>query len=394
MLGKVGFGEFGIIQSTVGMFGVFAGFGLGLTATKHVAEFRVQDPERAGRFMALSELVAVGSGGIMAVALVVCAPWLAEHTLAAPHLKGPLQVSAALLFLSALNGAQTGALSGFEAFKTTARVNVLAGLASFPLMVGGVLLAGLRGAVWGLVASMGVNWILNHFALRVEARKARVPFTLKGCAREGNVLLSFSLPAVLSGAMVGPVGWACSAMLVNRPNGYAEMGVFNAANQAYNAMLFLPGILGQVVLPILSERLGDKDRHRSGRLLTFSIKLNGAVVLPLMLVGCAISPFIMRLYGATFTSAWPTLIVALLTAGLLAVQLPVGQVIAASGKMWTGFIMNMGWGLAFMLITYVLIGRGAFGLSLARACAYLLHTTWTFGFAYCYIARERELVRK
>ena len=40
ILGKIVYGEFGMIQSTVGMFGVFAGFGMGLTATKHVAEFR------------------------------------------------------------------------------------------------------------------------------------------------------------------------------------------------------------------------------------------------------------------------------------------------------------------------------------------------------------------
>jgi len=34
MLGKTGFGELGMIQSTVGMFGVFAGFGLGLNCNK------------------------------------------------------------------------------------------------------------------------------------------------------------------------------------------------------------------------------------------------------------------------------------------------------------------------------------------------------------------------
>ena len=45
MLGKETFGEFGIIRSTVEMFGVFAGFGLGLTATKYIAEFRRTDPE-------------------------------------------------------------------------------------------------------------------------------------------------------------------------------------------------------------------------------------------------------------------------------------------------------------------------------------------------------------
>ena len=54
-----------MIQSTVGMFGVFAGFGLGLTATKHVAEFRQSDPDRAGRIIGLSGLFAIGPGGLM-----------------------------------------------------------------------------------------------------------------------------------------------------------------------------------------------------------------------------------------------------------------------------------------------------------------------------------------
>ncbi len=34
ILGKDGFGELGLVQSTVGMFGTFAGFGMGLTANK------------------------------------------------------------------------------------------------------------------------------------------------------------------------------------------------------------------------------------------------------------------------------------------------------------------------------------------------------------------------
>src|ERR1700688_3805570 len=53
-LGREGFGALGMIQSTAGMFGVFAGLGLGLTATKYVSEFRRRDPAKAGRILALS----------------------------------------------------------------------------------------------------------------------------------------------------------------------------------------------------------------------------------------------------------------------------------------------------------------------------------------------------
>ena len=50
ILGKSDFGRLGIINNTAGMFGVLAGFGLGLAATKFIAQYRITDPERAGRF--------------------------------------------------------------------------------------------------------------------------------------------------------------------------------------------------------------------------------------------------------------------------------------------------------------------------------------------------------
>src|SRR5690242_18010761 len=51
ILGKVTMGELGIIQSTVGMFSAFAGLGLGLAATKHVAEFQAKDRLLAGEMI-------------------------------------------------------------------------------------------------------------------------------------------------------------------------------------------------------------------------------------------------------------------------------------------------------------------------------------------------------
>src|ERR1700728_4299217 len=73
-LGKEGFGALGMIQSTAGMFGVFAGLGLGLTATKYVAEFRQRNPEKAGRILALSASVAFVFGSMITVLLVLLSP--------------------------------------------------------------------------------------------------------------------------------------------------------------------------------------------------------------------------------------------------------------------------------------------------------------------------------
>jgi O-antigen/teichoic acid export membrane protein len=381
ILGKVGFGELGIIQSTVGMFATFAGFGLGLTATKYVAELKQKDPLRAGRILALSTSVTMVTGAFVALVLLALSPWLASHVLAAPQLAAPLRISSIMLFLGAATGAQTGALAGFEAFRRIAWVNLVSGLAALPLMVGGAYVAGLEGALWGLVSSYGVNWVLNQLALSREAALVGVPVALAGARQELGVLWAFSFPALLAGVMVGPVNWICNAILVNQRSGYAEMGIYGAANQWFGALLFLPGVFGQVVLPALSERVGASDTANSARVIKVSMVINLAVVLPLVLCLSVAGPWVMGLYGHSFRAGWPTLVLALITAGLLATQQPVGQMIAAAGKMWLGFAMNMGWALVFVLLTLALVTRGSAGLAAARLVAYVAHAAWTFGWA-------------
>ena len=391
MLGKEGFGELGIIYSSVGMFGVFAGFGLGLTATKYVAEFRVKDPAKAGRIIGLSSIVALVTGGIITLILVAMAPWLAAKTLNAPKLSSLIILSAPMLFLGAWGGAQTGALAGFESFKRLAQLNLIAGLLGFSLMVFGVYMWGLTGAVLASVCASMAGCGMNSWALRVEMRKVGVPVIFAGCRTELPVLWKFSLPSLLGSVMVGPVTWACNAMLVNQPNGYAEMGVYNAANQWFGALLFLPQILGSVVLPVLSEKLGNQEGRTTAKVLTISIWLNAIIALPLVIILCICSQSVMALYGQGFASAWLVLVVIICTAGLLTVQTPVGHVIAASGRMWLGVTMNLGWGLAFLCFSFFLVRYGALGLAAAGLLAYLLHAIWTFAFALVFIKESRRV---
>ena len=252
---------------------------------------------------------------------------------------------------------------------------------SFPVLFCGTYFYGLTGAIWALVINLGFNWLFNHLALSKEAQLYMVPIALRNCTREWPVLWKFSLPAVLAGSMVGPVNWLCSAMLVNRPGGYGEMGIFSAANQWFALLMFLPAILGSVILPVLSNQLGQNDSKQSMKTLVLVMKMNLLIIIPLVVFTSIASPYIMSLYGEGFGVGWPTLVIVLITAGLLAVQTPVGQIIAASGRMWIGFAMNMGWAVAFIVSTLLLVNLGSLGLASARMLSYIIHATWTFGFA-------------
>lgn len=383
LLQKEVFGELGIIQSTVGMLGVFAGFGMGLTATKHVAEYRIKDPGKAGRIIALANAVTWSTCLLFSALLFLSAPWLAQRTFSATHLAPVVQLAAGMLLLGGVNGAQTGVLAGFEAFRTVARLNLVSGLAAFPLLSLGAWWGGLRGCVWGFILSMGLQCVLSEIAIRRQAKESGVPLSWGWTREEWPILWNFTIPSVFAISLVGPVHWLCATLLVNAPNGYSEMGGFNAANQFFTALMFLPTLLGQSVLPMMAEQLGTDAKDQARRLLLLSIKVNSLVAVP-VLVLALVSPFIMGLFGAGFRGEWPTLVVVLATAALLAVQAPVGHILVASGRIWTGFIMNLGWAVVYLVLTHTAIGWGwgALGLATARLVAYSAHAIWTMWYAF------------
>ncbi len=377
LLGREEFGKFGIIQSTVSMLGVFAGAGLGLTATKYVAEFRTRDPERASRIIALGSTAAMLSGTLLSVALFVCAPLLAAKTLNAGDLAGGLRIASLLLFFNAVNGAQTGALSGFEAFKAIASINLMRGLILLPVSAAAVFYGHLQGAIWALAATSAATCLIAHALLRRECATNGIRPSFSSGLVERRVLWSFSTPAFLSSALTAPTIWAASAMLVNQPAGYAEMGVFSVANQWRTAIAFMPGVLSQSALPLLSNLNGEGDTSRYRKALRWNLGLT-AVAAAVVAIPVAFSaPLIMRLYGHDFLNGSLVLVLSAATAVLACVNGVVGTAILSTGSVWVGFAFNALWAGVFLATSYTFIPRNlAIGLAGSLLAAYIAHTIW------------------
>lgn len=372
MLGKAAYGELGMIRSTVDMFSIFAGFGLGLTATKHVAEYRKSDPVRAGRIVVLSGVFAALTSTVIGVSLFVFAPWLASHTINAPHLGPLLRVGAIGLFVSALNGAQTGALAGFEAFGTIAVVNLATGIVSLPMLIVGVWLGGLHGAVWATVANLAFNWVLNHFALRQIARRNSVPLRLEGCTAERSVLWRFSLPAVLSGTLVGPVAWVCNSLLVNQPDGYVALGIYTAVFQMSGIMTAVNTMLGRVFLPVcVSMRDVESPKFSYINFVTpWAIGIVGA--LPLI----CIPELWAVLFGAEFSgkSMFGTTVFVGFSAVVVAHRQGISRNFVAGSYLWWSLMGNALWGATAIVLMYCFRNYGAPGRAASFAFAYAVNT--------------------
>ncbi len=376
LLGKEVYGQFVIIQSTLSMVGIFAGFGIGAAATRYAAELRTCDTVRLGHILALAERAILSFGLLASTGLVFAAEWMATHILNAPGLSVPLAISACAVLFTALDSYQKSVLIGFESMRAFAIGTVIGAAAGLPIMLLAASYFGLQGAAVAIVVLALLQAGISRYQMARELQKYKVQRSAKGCLSEWPVLWHFALPALLAGALVGPAHWAAQAFLANTHNGYAELAVLGIAMQWFNVIMFVPSTAGRVVLPILTDYVTKNDHGGSRRILLYAMGANAIIAVPLAVIVGVFSPNIMSLYGSSFEHDYAPLVVAVMTAALLAIQTPVGNLLAASSRMWLGALMNAGWAFVYVGLAYLLVNKGALGILSALAIGYVAHTIW------------------
>ena len=372
ILGQEQYGELNMIQSTVAMFGVFAGWALGLTATRYIADFRGEEPDRAGRVIALSSLAAWIISTVLTIILFFIAGWIASEVINAPHLELQLRIGCLLLLFNAVNGAQNGILAGFEAFKTMTWSNSLRGLISFPLIVAGVYWYGVTGAVVGMVVAAFAGLIINHIYIQIILKQHNVTVRYDGLKSEIPLLWSFSLPAVISGAMIGPVIWGAKAILTHTENGYIQLGIFTAAFQIETILQFINTRVGAVLLPMLSSKEGRSHFmfNRSNMLISWAFGV--LVGLPII----AFPELMGWIFGDKF-SDWEsqlTLLIVMCYASIIFYKSGLSRVLVANSLMWWGLSSNLMWAIVLLGCTFWLADYGAKGLAMSFLLAYAINT--------------------
>lgn len=374
ILGAEVFGQAGIIRSTVNMFSAFAGVGIGLTSTKYISEFKNSNPAKVLKIVKLSNSVTVITAFVIAVFILIFSQQIADQ-INAPNLKTEIKISSLILFFNTLNGVQLGILSGFEDFKSIAKNNLTAGIVSFFLQIIMAYLWGLTGTIIGFGTNFLVLWVMNKNIVKKHTKSLGSLTKNESILSEIGILWKFSLPAVLSGIMVGPISWMCNVFLVNQPSGYTQMALFDAANQWRVAILFIPGALSKIILPMLSSSVTDSKKYN---IIFFkNLKLNIIISFTMFLIITLINPLISIAYGNEFSGLWLPLIILSLSTVLVSINNVVGQAIASQGKMWLGFFVNTIWAITLLIFSYWLIktqNLGALGLSIAYLISYLMHS--------------------
>jgi O-antigen/teichoic acid export membrane protein len=371
LLGRDGFGEFSIVYTTVLAAAGIAQVATGITATKYVAEFRDVEKERAGRVLGLCSLVSL-VGGIVATILVMSlASWLAGHVLNAPHVVNELAVAAGFILFSAANGYQQGALAGFEGYRRLARISIGVGV----VHVGSVVLAtywwGFVGAVTAIVASAVIRWVLFNIALRAEADRWGIVIRYREALSERTILHRFAVPAAIAGLSTMPAVWLSNVFLAQQPGGYGQVGLFSAANNLRNLVLFLPALTNNVGQALLNNQKGRRDQARYTKVFWANTAATAALLLVASAVVAIFGKLLLGLYGETFIEAYPMLMVLLAAAVMEGMATSTYQVVQSQERMWVSlFGIALPRDLLLVGGAYVLaVGHGGLGLATAFALA-------------------------
>jgi len=370
ILGQIDFGKFGLITSTILLFGTFAGLGLGMTGTKYLAEYR-QDLPRAGRVIALLLMVGTLLGIILATLTYSIVPFLSANVLNSPQLYNELYIGSYFLLFSVLVGVELGILAGFEQFRTLAVISIFEGLSLLALTFAGAFWGGLQGAIWGFGAGAFVTWIVCSFYLVRYCLKSDIHIALEVGGVEWMMLWEFALPSLIILICTQPFVWFTRIILANQPGGYAELGLLNVGFVWGQLLIFLPRQISKPALPIMTNMIAEHNVAGFKRVFKSNLYLSLAVTLVLVLPVAFLSKVIMGYYGSDFEPGWLVLTLMVVAYGIGAITIAFRDIIAALGQMWWQAGHSLVWGMLLITIAYGLRAHGAVGIASAFCVAYL-----------------------
>jgi O-antigen/teichoic acid export membrane protein len=163
--------------------------------------------------------------------------------------------------------------------------------------------------------------------------------------------------------------------------GLYEIGLLNIGYQWFLLLTFLPNVLGQVLNPVINERLGEKDITTSLQLLKHGVWMSATLAsIPAGIV-IVMSPWLAKLYGPDFENGWAAIAVMSGAAVFAAMASPLGVYLAAVGHVWIALAMNLAWAIVLLSLELLLLKWGAVGAATAFLLAYCAHLIWVVAFS-------------
>ncbi|MNS69050.1 Polysaccharide biosynthesis protein [compost metagenome] len=273
-----------------------------------------------------------------------------------------------------MNGVQNGILSGFESFRDITFINTFAGLISSPLMIFGAFYFGLTGLTITLLISRVINVFINSIYLQKNYKNFRINIKAVLTKEKLKPIFGISLPSFLSSMATSPINWVSTTIFVNQPMGYNSLGIYNAANQLRQLVLFLPDSAGKVSIPTLANAFGNGDLKKFKITVLTTFLWNLVLSLGPAIVIFFFSGIFKNYIGKEFIISTDLVLIVLITGILVALTNAIGYIFICSNLIWYDFILRIFWGISLIALL-LLFGRnnGVIGYATSILGASVIH---------------------
>ncbi len=378
ILGKEGFGEFGIIRTTITMFAIFGGMGLGLTANKYVSENRNNNKLYSGQIIGFTQIFAISSGLLIGIIVFLGSNYLSMNMLKAPQLNIELKIAAIMLFFSAINGAQIGTLQGLEAYRRLALVNFWQGITALPFFIVGTYFWGLFGSIVAYASIIIVYTVILQLAIKSELKKQDIFVSYHGFADIFPVLWKFIIPAALTGIAVSPFKWLCEALLAKHC-GFKELGIFQASIVVTSSIIAVTSTLNA---PLISISANTENYASSNKKQLLTIYGSWYVFLLLAIPFLLFPKILIWFFGDKFNDPdlFNTNLLLLLYCGMLMYYQGIMRVMTLNNFLWFAIFTNIFEGLTLIAAFFYFMDLGTIGLGYAYVLSYIVRILVSFPF--------------
>ena len=372
-LGPEQFGEYNVVQTTLGVFGAFSGMGLGLAATKLIAEWKNKDKFFLSNVIAYLYFLSFIVSFVIFVFFFVNAKWIAQSLLNNNTLAILFKITSIIVIFDSINGVQNGILSGLEKYKIITIINLLTGFISSIVLLISVKFNEITGLTVGLLIIKLLTVIITKVYINRILKKEQIKIVFKPDYNPLKTILKISVPSFLSSITTSPVNWIVTTAFANEKNGYESIGTYNAANQLRQLVLFLPDSAGKITIPQLASSYANNEAKKFKKIFLTTIISNLLFsTLPALFI--VIFSFLFKnIIGQEYKVSNDLILIITTTGVLIALTNALGYIFICTNLVWYDFYLRIIWGVSWLITAlYFNIDKGANGYGFSILISYIV----------------------
>jgi O-antigen/teichoic acid export membrane protein len=374
LLGPVGMGIAGLLNSTVGLISSVTNFGLSTSAVKNVAAASsTGDYQKVAIVVSVLRRLVWITGLLGTITVLVLSPWLSQIAFGNKVYTFPFMWISITLLLAQLSAGQLVVLQGTRQLQYLAKADIIGVILALLITIPLYYILGIKGIVPAILLSSIVTLLLSwYFANKIKIAAVKVSKSI--VASEGGNMLKMGFMLSLSGLATAGMTYLVR-IFINHVGGIEQVGLYNAGFafiNSYVGMIFMA--MSTDYYPRLSGVAHNNDMAKT--IINQQAEVAILLLAPIIMVFLVfIKWIVILLYSTKFIEVNGMIYWAALGMFFKAASWPVGFILLAKGATKIFFFSELAANLYFLILNlffYKILGINGLGIAFMISYVFFL----------------------